>query len=232
MSDLPIERTSGAGWLTLIGGGEFSFGETVEADEAWMAHTGPGPIGFLPTASGSPDYAVHFAEYLDETFDREVELIPIYRDRDARRGKNLQRIDEVAAVYVGGGVTDDLLDVLAASPAAEALLQKLRIGGTVVAIAAAAQAFGSVARPLHGGEPLPGLGWLRGGVLETNFDPGHDRRLREMMRSPAARWGVGLPAGAALLLGPDGVVEIVGMAFVLDDPDGDFRVVRGATDEA
>jgi cyanophycinase-like exopeptidase len=229
--ELPIQRTPGAGWLALIGGGEFSFGETLEADESWLARTAEGPIGFLPTASGSPDYAKHFAEYLDEAFDRRVELIPIYRDRDARRAKNLRRIDAVPAVYIGGGVTDDLLAVLADSPGSEALLQKMRDGGTIVAIAAAAQAFGSVARPLHGHELLPGLGWLRGGVLETNFEPAHDRRLREMMRSPAAQWGLGLPSGAALLLGPDGAMEVVGMAFLLTDADGDYTVLRGPRSE-
>lgn len=230
MSETPIRRTSGSGWLVLIGGGEFSFGETAEADQAWVDRTPDGSIGFLPTASGSPDYAEHFAEYLGEAFGRDLELIPIYRDRDARRAKNLRRIADVAGVYVGGGLTDDLLDTIAGTPTAESLLQKLRDGGTIVAIAAAAQAFGSVARSLHGGEPLVGLAWLRGGAVETNFDPGHDRRLRELMRSPAAQWGIGLPAGTALMLGPDDAVELTGMAFLLTDPDGDYTVLRGSGD--
>jgi hypothetical protein len=35
------------GWLALLGGGEFSFGETLAADRAWLAKAAPGPIGFL-----------------------------------------------------------------------------------------------------------------------------------------------------------------------------------------
>lgn len=61
-----FERVEGDGWLALIGGGEFSFGETLAADQAWLAKTAPGPVGFLPTASGSADYPRHFTDYLDE----------------------------------------------------------------------------------------------------------------------------------------------------------------------
>src|SRR4051794_39556701 len=91
------------GWLALLGGGEFSFGETEEADQAWIERTPPGPGGFIPAAWGSNDYPRHFAEYLKEEFDREVEIIPIYRERDGRRGRNAERIRDVAAVYIGGG---------------------------------------------------------------------------------------------------------------------------------
>ena len=43
-------RLDGDGWLALLGGGEFSFGETEEADAAWLAKAPEGPIGFLPAA--------------------------------------------------------------------------------------------------------------------------------------------------------------------------------------
>src|SRR5690349_25134840 len=112
-----------------------------------------------------------------ERFEREVELIPIYRDRDARRGRNLERIRDCAAVYLGGGVTDHLLDAVAGSPAAEALARK-REDGMVVAIAAAAQACGAETRSVFGGRKLAGLGLVPGAVIEAHFDPAHDRRLR------------------------------------------------------
>jgi hypothetical protein len=46
-----VRRPAGGGWLVLLGGGELTFGETYEADVAWLAHTGPGPVGFVPAAS-------------------------------------------------------------------------------------------------------------------------------------------------------------------------------------
>lgn len=221
-----IPRLPGEGWLALVGGGEFSFGETEEADRVWLAKTAPGPIGFLPTAAGSEDYGRHFATYLGEAFGREVVTIPVYRRRDATRGKNARRIAEAAAVYLGGGVTDHLLEALAGTPAAEALADKLRSGGVVAAIAAAAQAAGHAARSLLTREVIEGLGWLPGGVVEPNFDPGHDRRLRQLLEAPGARWGLGLPAGSAVLLGPGGATEVVGTAFTLGDADDDFTVLQ------
>jgi len=72
------------------------------------------------------------------------------------------------AVYLGGGVTDHLLEALAETPCAEALAQKIREGGMVVAIAAAAQVAGHAARSIAPGSLIPGLGWLPEGVVEPN----------------------------------------------------------------
>jgi cyanophycinase-like exopeptidase len=223
---VPFTRPPGGGWLALLGGGEFSFGETLDADRAWLDKTPAGPIGFLPAASGSTDYPQHFGTYLRETFQRQLETLPIYRARDGRREKNVQRVGEVAAVYLGGGVADHLLEAIASTPVATALEQRLVSGGTVVAIAAAAQCMGTVARSVFAGNPLPALGWLEGGVVEPNFDPEHDRRLRQMLRLPGVRWGVGIPAGAALLLGPDGAMEVVDQLYLLASPDGAYTLLE------
>ncbi len=223
-----LSRLAGAGWIALIGGGEFSFGETETADEAWLDKTPPGPVGFLPAGSGSTEYGGHFASYLGASFGREVVTIPIYRARDARRGKNSQRIAGVSAIYLGGGVTDHLLEALEDSPGLAAMAEKLAAGGTVVAIAAAAQALGQVARNLFGGGLVAGLGWLPGGVVEPNFHPSHDRRLRRLLEHEEVRWGLGLPAGSALLLGPAGEVEVIGTAFAVEGPDGDLEPLQGS----
>ncbi len=224
-------RIPGQGWLALLGGGEFSYGETFDADEVWLAKTAPGPIGFIPAASGSNDYPRHFGEYLSDELEREMEFIPIYRSRDSRRGRNAERIAAVPAVYRGGGVADHLLDALAGSPAAEALTRKIQTGGMVVAIAAAAQAAGRIARSIAPGQTIPGFGWLPEGVVEPNFDPGHDRRLRKLLELPGIRWGLGIPAESAVLLGPDGLVEVVGSAFYVEGPTGEMEVLEGPSSE-
>jgi cyanophycinase-like exopeptidase len=226
-----VRRIPGGGWIALVGGGEFTFEETLDADSAWLDKAPAGAIGFIPAASGSKDYGEHFASYMAEVFDRAALTIPIYRPRDARRGRNVQRIEECAAVYLGGGVTDHLLDALAGSPAAEALLGKLDAGGVVVAIAGAAQAVGVAARSFRPGQSVPGLGWLPGGVVEPNFAPGHDRRLRRLLEAPGASWGVGLAAGSCLLLGPDGAVETIGEVWGLDHPEGELEPLGEAPEE-
>ncbi len=215
------------GWLVLLGGGEFSFGETEDADRAWLEKTPPGAVGFVPAASGSVDYGKHFTEYLGQSHGRDVEIIPIYRDRDARRIKNADRLRDVAAVYLGGGVADHLLEAFAGSPALEALAAKLAAGGVVVAIAAAAQACGVATRSVTGAQTLPGLGLLPDAVVETNFDPGHDRRLRQLLEQSGAARGIGIPAGGALLIGPGGRFEAVGDVFTLAAPDGDLVPMVG-----
>jgi len=224
---LRLERRAGKGWLALIGGGEFSFGETEEIDQAWLAKIpSDGVVGFVPAASGSDDYGRHFKTYMDEAFGRKVEIIPLYRDRDGKRGKNAERILAADAIYLGGGVSDHLLDAIAGTPCHEALIQKLEQGGTVVGIAASAQALGQVVRSLFGGKIIEALGFLPGGAVETNFEPNHDRRLRQMMGQAAVSWGLGIPAESALFIGPQGETEIFGTIFALDHPDGDFAVLR------
>jgi cyanophycinase-like exopeptidase len=222
---MALERLAGSGWLALVGGGEFTFGETVEADRAWMEKVDAGPLAFLPTASGSTEYGDFFTAYMKEGFDRAVDVVPIYRRRDARRGKNLERLDRSAATYLGGGVVDHLLDAIADEPALDHLAGGLARGAVVVGIAASAQAFGVVARSIFGGAPLAGLGWLPGGVVEPNFDPGHDRRLRQLLDSPGVAWGLGIPAGSAVLLGPAGAVETVGPVFLVEGADGDIDLL-------
>jgi cyanophycinase-like exopeptidase len=218
-------RISGDGWIVLAGGGEFSFGETEEIDQAWLAKVPPGSgsIGFVPAASGSTEYGGHFTSYLQETFERTVNTIPIYRRRDANRGKNSERIKSSAAVYLGAGVADHIIDAFEGTPARDALSELVTGGGTLVAMAAAAQALGEVMRNLRGTELVKGLALLPGGGLETNFDPGSDRRLRELLAHPEVHWGLGIPAGSAVLLGPAGECEVVGEAYRLDTEDGELQ---------
>ena len=96
---------------------------------------------------------------------------------------------------------------------------------TVAAIAGAAQSVGRFARSFKPGETLAGLDFLPGGVVEPNFDPAHDRRLRRLLALPGVTWGVGLPSGSALLLGPDGTFEVIGTVFRVEGVDGDLEAL-------
>ena len=198
------------GWLALLGGGEFSFGETEEADQAWIERTPPGPVGFIPAASGSNDYPRHFAEYLKEEFDREMEIIPIYRERDGRRGRNSERIRDVAAVYIGGGVADHLLEAIRDTPAAEALAAEARRGGGGGGDRRRRPVRGEI-RPQHlqgGPDPRLRLAAGRGGGAE----------LRSRPRPPAAQDAGGRggavrarhPGRLGGVAGAGGAVETVG----------------------
>ena len=105
--------------LVLIGGGEFSFGETREIDE-FLVRNMPEErktIAFVPTASGSAEYAKHLGKYF-KNIDPAIETInvPIYRGRDVRRAKNLNQLRSAGMIYIGGGVTNSFLATIRDSP--------------------------------------------------------------------------------------------------------------------
>lgn len=199
--------------LVLIGGGEFSFGETREIDEQVIAHMPADrrTIAFLPTASGSAEYAVHFGKYM-QSIDPSIEVVnvPIYRGRDNRRQKNLNTLLSAGAIYLGGGVTNNLLSGLRESPAEMVLRDAASNGAVIAAIGAAASSFGTHALDQRGGSALDGLRWIEGTVIDTAFDPQQDTGLRRLMSLPDVELGLGLPTKTALVIASDGNSEIVG----------------------
>lgn len=209
---LNVRLTAQIATLALIGGGEFSFGETRAIDELLLARMPRDrrTIAFLPTASGSAEYAVHLGEYFRK-LDPSVEVInvPVYRGRDNRRQKNLEAILSAGMVYLGGGVTNNLLETIRESPADMAIRDAAANGAVIAAIGAAASCFGTYARDMRGGSALPALGWLANTVVDTGFDPQNDVALRRLMSLPEVELGLGIPPKTALVIdgGGDGTIE-------------------------
>jgi cyanophycinase-like exopeptidase len=199
--------------LALIGGGEFSFGETREIDTRLLGRMPADrrTIAFLPTASGSAEYAQHIGKYFRE-LDPGVEVVnvPIYRGRDARRQKSLNAILFAGMVYLGGGVTNNLLETVRESAAEMVLRDAAANGAVIAAIGAAASCFGTYARNMRTGGALPGLGWLTGTAIDTGFDPQNDEHLRRLMSLPDVALGLGIPPKTAIFLNAEGEGEIVG----------------------
>lgn len=208
---LRIETVVPLRLLVLIGGGEFSFGETREIDEFLLAQMPPDrrSIAFLPTASGSAEYAQHLGKYFHE-IDPSVETInvPIYRGRDNRRQKNLNAILGAGMVYIGGGVTNTLLGTLRESAAEIALRDAASNGAVIAAIGAAASSFGTRVRDMRGVTPaIDGMGWLPNTVIDAGFD---DTTLRRLLSLPDVRLGVGIPPSTALAIRADGSTQVIG----------------------
>ncbi len=215
---LNVQLTIPVHLLVLIGGGEFSFGETREIDEL-LVRSMPAErrtIAFLPTASGSPDYGRHLGEYFRQ-IDPELRVInvPIYRGRDARRQKNLSYLTDAGMIYLGGGVTNDLLSTLQGSPAEMAIRDAAGRGTVIAAIGAAASCCGTFARNMHSaGTALPGLGWLAGTAIEAGFDPQDDTILRRLMSLPDVTLGIGIPPRTALAIHAGGETSLLGSGTV------------------
>lgn len=218
MATLRVPGQPPGGWLILIGGGEFSFGETQEIDEllVGLLPADRRTIAFIPAASGSSEYGRHLGDHfrrIDESI--EVTTVPIYRERDARRGRNLEAIRGAGAVYIGAGVTNSLLDALRDTPALEALREYLGSGGIVVAIGAAAAACGSFCRDMRRLPGVtPGLSLVDRACVEPLFEPGRDQFVRTLMAIPEVDLVWGIPAGTALVIQPAGEAEIAGAGTV------------------
>jgi cyanophycinase-like exopeptidase len=214
LTALHVDLAVPAQLLVLIGGGEFSFGATREVDE-FLLRSMPADrrtVAFIPAASGSAEYAGHFGKYL-QSIDPTVETInvPIYRGRDSRRQKNLTQIVSAGMIYLGGGVTNNLLAVMRESAADLAMREAAANGTVIAAIGAAASCFGIAARDMHGiAASLPALGWIANTVIDTAFDPDNDANLRRLMSVPDTLLGIGIPAGTALVIRGDGTTEIAG----------------------
>ncbi|MGZ7079505.1 MAG: Type 1 glutamine amidotransferase-like domain-containing protein, partial [Thermoanaerobaculia bacterium] len=169
----------------------------------------------LPTASGSPEYAQHIGRYFQQ-IDPAIETInvPVYRGRDNRRPKNLQLLLSGGMIYLGGGVTNNLLATLRQSPAELAIRDAAANGAVIAAIGAAASCFGAHARDMQGGGALEGLGWLRATAIDTAFDPENDTALRRLMSLPDVDLGIGIPPKTALVIEGDGSTRVIGAGSI------------------
>jgi cyanophycinase-like exopeptidase len=205
--DLAVSVTT----LVLIGGGEFSFGETREVDEFLLRELPPDrrTVAFLPTASGSAEYAQHLGSYFRQIApDVETTNVPIYRGRDVRRQKSLNAMLGAGLVYLGGGVTNNLVGTLRETAAELALREAAANGVTIAAIGAAASSFGTVARDMRGvTTSIPAFAWLKETVVEGGFE---ETALRRLMSLPEIRLGIGIPAGTALVVRGDGSTQVIG----------------------
>lgn len=204
--------------LVLIGGGEFSFGETRAIDELLLSRMPKDrrTIAFLPTASGSAEYATHLGSYF-KSMDPGVTTInvPVYRGRDSRRQRNLDHLLSAGLIYLGGGVTNQLLATIRESPVDLAMRDAAASGTVIAAIGAAASCFGIHARDMvRGAGALPALGWLEGTAIDTTFRADEDVALRRLMSLPDVDLGVGIPAGTAIAIASGGSAEVVGDASV------------------
>ena len=200
--------------LVLVGGGEFSFGETREIDEFLVGHLPADrkTIAFLPTASGSAEYAVHLGKYFKQ-LDPAIETInvPVYRGRDARRARSLDQLRSAGLIYIGGGVTNALLSTLRGSLAEEAMREAAGNGTVIAAIGAAAASFGIHARDMQSpASALPALGWIVQTVIDTGFDPQDDTMLRRLMSLPDVKIGIGIPAKTAIAIDSSGNGSVLG----------------------
>ena len=114
-------------------------------------------------------------------------------------------------IYIGGGVTNNLLATLRESPAEMAMRDAAANGTVIAAIGAGAASFGMQARDMRSpASALPALGWLQQTAVETAFDPQDDTMLRRLMSLPDMNVGIGIPPGTAVAIESGGTTSVLG----------------------
>ena len=201
------------GPIVLVGSGEFT--AAMEAvDRELLAGTGRARprVAVVPTASW-PDGEETFRRWLAEgeahfaALGAEVEGVELRTRADALDGACAQAIGEADVVYLSGGKPDHLLDVLAGSPAEEALWAVHERGGVVAGCSAGAMVL--AARQPRVGRRLfrfP-LGWRDAlGLVERTVVLPHYDAFPETL---AAAVVLVAPRGT-VVLGIDGETAAVG----------------------
>ncbi|HET7010604.1 MAG TPA: hypothetical protein VFI11_07505 [Anaerolineales bacterium] len=191
-----LRRVGGAGWLVLGGSVPRMTGGSTWMDELLSRIDLGRPAAWLATAPNA-EAPVQFLEDLQGLIGAPVDRLP--------------------AAGIGWETCSVVILTTPASLSAlrsiEARLRAcLEAEGVVVALGAPAAAFGE-AHLGETGPPVDGLGWLQGAIVLLDPQPAsEDERLRDWLVSTEKRYALRLPEASILGLGPEGEVEVWGMA--------------------
>lgn len=209
----PLRRLAGAGWLVLVGGGDWEQGETGEVDGEILVRTNLAkPVAYLPAAHGSVARGESLLEYYVDLGGPRGYVVPIREPADAQDPENCRLLSQAGLIYLDDGDPLRLTRTLWASPALDAMAEAFKRGAMVVGLGAAASALGAwVLEDPQAPSGGTGWGWLPGIVVVPYFSgakaaPG----LQGALRARPGLVGLGVPKGVALALGPEKRVETWG----------------------
>lgn len=196
---------SGEGWLVLSGGAD-SLG-TVRAQVLRKAQ----PDGGVAYIGLSADDA-------DEIMDDMAELgapTGYFVDIMAEDDETIRsEIDEAAVIVIPGEFPVETLRSALLGAAIEAMRSAYEKGAVVLAEGRSAALFGAVAVD-EGSDVIQGLNWLEGAYIVPGITSiSESGEARSALASHAADVVIGIMEGAALALGPSGIVETWGDARV------------------
>jgi cyanophycinase len=130
----------------------------------------------------------------------------IYSRDSAEDGRGATQIRDADVVFLGGGFSQVLCDVLLDTPALDALVTASNSGAVVVGCSAGVSLLSvgvteSWSAPGDPPGPFPMLDWLNGMVLEPHLSPERGvQRLREAMRTFPGGCGLGIAHQGAVIV--------------------------------
>lgn len=126
------------------------------------------------------------------------------------RGGALPDLQALEAVVLDGGEAGDWLAVQAVTEAEDRLLEALSLGVHVLASGAATEALGSWVWSEQAGDHVGGFGWLPGAVVVTGPAAAGWGHARDLLARRRQAYGLAIPPGDAIGLGPEGEVRLSG----------------------
>ncbi len=205
----PLQWASGAGWLILVGGGEWR-GEEVDIDDRILALADfARPIAYLPAAGGALAAGEALLDEYAALGAPRGYVVPILRPADAWNLENRRLLAEAGIVILGEGDGLTLLRTLRGTPALEGMAEAFADGALIVAVGRSAAPLGAwVLADEATSELEGGWGWMGGTLLLPHWAGAVARpQVQVALRGRAGLLGIGLPERTALALGPDGQVE-------------------------
>jgi cyanophycinase len=222
-SGVPAPR----GHLLLNGGGG-------ESDSFWrkfleLAGGPAAPIVVLPTASERPEAGPEYvAELSGKWHATDVRSLPLATRDDAARPEYVTALASARAIFFTGGDQSRIPAALLDTPALAAIRGVFERGGVLAGSSAGLACMSEVMITGAGDftvlrrgavETKPGLGFLRGAILDQHFVA--RQRLNRLLSVALEHGlpGVGVDEETAVWIAPDGTFEVSGeRSVVVVDP--------------
>lgn len=198
-----IRWREGAGWLVLAGGGTADADEAYDIEAQVLTKIRMGePIAYI-WAAGDPDSAdEHLSALIDMGAPTGYLVDIVSEDDDTIRAQ----LVEAGMVVLGDGPKYDALRSAVQGVALDAIAEAHARGAVILGIGSGATLLGSVIE-----NDKEGLNWVENAVILPRYGlPARANKMRELLSRHTTLYGLGINAGSALALGPQGEVEALG----------------------
>jgi len=197
-----IRWREGAGWLVLAGGGNGDDDTSdIEAQALTKIRMGE-PIAYIWAAGDADSADEHLSALIDMGAPTGY-LVDIVSEDDDTISAQLV---EAGMIVLGDGPKPDALRSALAGATLDALDTAYQRGAVILGIGVGATLLGSVVE-----NDKPGLGWLENAIVVSRYGTnGRSEKMRELLGRHGTSYGLGIHAGSALALGPQGELEALG----------------------
>lgn len=201
---------AGNGWIVLSGGGPPDADDNLAIEAGVLTRTvSQGPIAYV-WAARDIEAADKHMDSLRELGARTGYLIDILTEDDDTLSRQLR---EAGVIILGDGPRVAVLRDALVGVAWRAIEESFSRGATLYVAGQSAAIMGAYMIPddTAGDAPSDGAGWLADALILPGYAPDQADDLRDhVAQLPDGGYGLGIGAGAALALGPDGSVEVWG----------------------